>query len=466
MSVTCRFLAVLTTAIGLGANAWLSPEGSIVEGSGPDSLEGIWLSDGYGLLLKIDANRIRARQITSISCVPAWTAFRQLEPKKGAEVVFRMEGNGPTILVTPGSSPDVKHFRIPQSAASTIVFRRTGSLPEICSKAAEDTPLSNFDILWTTFDEHYPFFQLRGVDWKAARNRFRPQISPTTSKSELFRTLRTMLTPLHDGHTSLQGKGFFGFTGSRPDPHPRKESDFRRVSEIIATYVQGPLRSWCLNKIKFGQLDRATGYLQILGFGAYTEDRDFDHGSKALQDALDEIFRASANLDNLVLDIRINRGGSDVNGLTVASRLTAKGYVAYIKKARNDPRDAGRFTSPQEIPISITDRPRFGGRVVLLTSRYTVSAGETFAMALMGRTPRVDRIGENTQGIFSDRLGRDLPNGWTFDLPNEVFLTSDGAVFEASGIPPDVAVPVFAEEELRVGRDSALEKSLEVLKKK
>jgi hypothetical protein len=45
-------------------------------------------------------------------------------------------------------------------------------------------------------------------------------------------------------------------------------------------------------------------------------------------------------------------------------------------------------------------------------------------------------------------------------------LTSDGAVFEASGIPPHVAVPVFTEEDLRLGRDSALEKSLEILKKK
>src|SRR5262249_13051677 len=154
------------------------------------------------------------------------------------------------------------------------------------------------------------------------------------------RTFRSMLVPLPDGHTALQGKGFFGFIGSRPDPHPLKERDLQRVSEIISTrYVQGPLRSWCLGKIKFGQLNGSTGYIQILGFGAYTEDRDFEHGSKALQDALDAILVASAHLDNLVLDIRINRGGSDLNGLTVASRFTDKSYIAYAKKARNDPKD-------------------------------------------------------------------------------------------------------------------------------
>jgi len=40
-------------------------------------------------------------------------------------------------------------------------------------------------------------------------------------------------------------------------------------------------------------------------------------------------------------------------------------------------------------------------------------------MALMGRTPRVIRIGENTQGIFSTVLSRRLPNGWTIYLSRE-----------------------------------------------
>ena len=33
-------------------------------------------------------------------------------------------------------------------------------------------------------------------------------------------------------------------------------------------------------------------------------------------------------------------------------------------------------------------------------------------MALMERRPRVTRVGENTQGVFSDVLDRRLPNGW------------------------------------------------------
>ena len=62
-------------------------------------------------------------------------------------------------------------------------------------------------------------------------------------------------------------------------------------------------------------------------------------------------------------------------------------------------------------------------------------------------------------------MGRRLPNGWQFGLPNEVFLTEDGKHFEASGVPPDIRVPVFPKEDLEKGRDTALEKALEALSK-
>jgi C-terminal processing protease CtpA/Prc len=81
----------------------------------------------------------------------------------------------------------------------------------------------------------------------------------------------------------------------------------------------------------------------------------------------------------------------------------------------------------------------------------------------MGRTPRVLRIGENTQGVFSDVLGRDLPNGWSFGLPNEVFRTAQGTTYDGSGIPPDIAVPVFSDDDVAARRDPGMAKALEIL---
>jgi hypothetical protein len=50
-----------------------------------------------------------------------------------------------------------------------------------------------------------------------------------------------------------------------------------------------------------------------------------------------------------------------------------------------------------------------------------VSAAETFTQALMRRRPKIVRVGENTQGVFSDVLGRRLPNGMAARLTRPVF---------------------------------------------
>ena len=68
--------------------------------------------------------------------------------------------------------------------------------------------------------------------------------------------------------------------------------------------------------------------------------------------------------------------------------------------------------------------------------------------------------------MFSDVLVRRLPNGWRFGLPNEIYLTKDGKAFDGAGVPPDVAVPIFPAEDLSSGRDSALDKALELLSPK
>jgi C-terminal processing protease CtpA/Prc len=100
---------------------------------------------------------------------------------------------------------------------------------------------------------------------------------------------------------------------------------------------------------------------------------------------------------------------------------------------------------------------------VELIGPLTISAGETFTQALMGRSPRVIRIGEHTQGVFSDVLGRRLPNGWSFGLPNEVFRTPQGTTFDGPGIPPDIMVPGFADDDVKAGKDPAIERALREL---
>jgi C-terminal processing protease CtpA/Prc len=210
-------------------------------------------------------------------------------------------------------------------------------------------------------------------------------------------------------------------------------------------------------------LDSETGYLRIESFIGYTDSGKFSDDLAELNTALNTIFSQPEQPESLVIDLRGNGGGSDDLGIEIASRLTDEPYLAYTTIARNDPNDSLQFTNPQPVVVTPNDKPGFDGDVAVLTSRYTTSAAELFTEALMGRKEEVVRVGENTQGVFSGVLERTLPNGWKFGLGNQFSLNESGENFETEGIPADVEVPVFTDEDLANGRDSAIEKAEELL---
>jgi hypothetical protein len=431
-----------------------------------DSLDGWWLSEGYGSVLEIKDGKVQAFQVTAISCVPDWKATRLEKASEGAEAVLALTPGAGKIYVRPGTSPDHKFFGS-KWAASSVGYRRVPERPGVCEKPTENTPINNFDIFWTTFHEHYPFFAMHGVNWIEVKEKYRPKITEKTTPQELFDTFRAMVEPLGDAHVSVRGIG----TGKvlhamRPNSHVADDKTARRAKEIIeSNYLHGKLRSWCNGQVSYGLLPDAIGYLRIISFNGYSNRPDFESTITALDKALDEALQDSDKLRGLIVDVRINHGGSDVLGAAVASRFATKEYLAFAKEARNDPKDPARFTALQDTLVPVSTRPHFHGPIVHLTGGTTISAGETFTMALMGRTPAIVRVGENTQGVFSDVLGRKLPNGFRFGLPNEIFLTKDGKSFDGPGVPPDVSCPVFPKEDLEKGRDGCLEKAREILNK-
>jgi C-terminal processing protease CtpA/Prc len=303
------------------------------------------------------------------------------------------------------------------------------------------------------------------MDWFAVDKMFRRQVTPTTTPEELFRILSNMIDPLHDAHTFINANSIKQrFRGYRPAPDPRQKNSAARITEIIDNrYVRGGLRDFCNKQLQFGMLNPSVGFLRIHSFSSYSEDKEFAKQLEALEIALDSIFKDATKWTGLVIDVRINGGGSDVFGISIASRLATQDYLAYSKVTRNDIRNPDYRTRPQPVIVHISHRPAFRGPVVLLTSADSVSAAETFTMALLDRQPHVTRVGANTQGVFSDVLVRKLPNGWSFGLPNEVYLTRDGKAFDRVGVPPDIEVPIFLSEDLANGRDPALNKALELL---
>jgi hypothetical protein len=426
------------------------------------TVDGRWRSEGYGLYFDVSGATLTAYEITGVSCLPAFTAKRAGENADGS-IRFAVVERPTTYIFRSGGSPNRRLIHM-NGAASDIVIHRIGAAPAVCAGPTANTPSTNFEVFAATWAEQYGFFDLRHADWRATTSRHGQRVTDRTAPRELFGILRDMVEPFEDAHTFIQAEDIGeNWSGTRKSATWLERGERPRAFEVTEQkYVHGPLRSWCNGQIQYGRLDSGVAYLRLKSFNGYGAAPGFESGLTALEEALDAIFADAPSWSALVIDVRINGGGEDPYGLAIASRLTASSYLAYAKQARSDPRDAARWTSPQPSVVRPSSRPSFHGAVVELIGIHSVSAAETFTQALLKRTPKVIRVGENTQGVFSDVLGRRLPNGWRFGLPNERFVT-DGRSYDGVGIAPDVPVPVFPRADLEAGRDGALETALALL---
>jgi hypothetical protein len=434
------------------------------------SLDGLWASNGYGLLLEIDRADVRVWQTTSGSCLLAFNARRIQELPEGAEAVFvTPEGAGQLTVMIKKTASDERQLQV-LGTASEIGLKRLTSKPSVCAAAVDKNSIRNLEVFAESFREFYPSFQNKKIDWEAAVAQAKQSLGNSSDEQALFKTLQGLIAPLQDAHTfinapSLNDLEFQGFRNSPTSPRTFPELIEHRetIAGIIGKTVPG-LQEYANKKLRFGWLDRAAGigYLRLTGFEKFLSDGRFSAQLEALEGALDKIF--TPDLRKLVIDVRINPGGFDAFGLAVISRLTDTKFTAYRKFARAfsaDKPDA--ITAVQDVIVTPSTRSRFTGPLVVMTSGFTVSAGETFVLGLMQR-PNITRIGTNTQGAFSDMQTRVLPNGWSFGLPNETYETPNGQRFEGIGIAPEMEVPSFSDEQLAQSQDLPLEAALKKLR--
>ncbi|WP_043676805.1 S41 family peptidase [Streptomyces xylophagus] len=455
MRTATATVIALTLAAGIAAPA--------ASASGTNhTVNGLWRMDGYGTVLALGHRTYQEYQTTAVSCLKGDTA-RRTGP--GTYTV-----GGDVLTVRLGRDGD--HATL--GAASAVGHRklvRISTLPAACTHPTPKDPLTSFDVFWQSYEENYPFFAAKGIDWHAVRDEYRPQVHKDTTRAALFDIFSRMVRPLYDAHVAVQD-GDRVFAEGRPGTEVPSEELDAKVKKFIKTrdLANAPYRRDFANgRITYADLAGGgrLGYLRISGFDGYLPDEEASYAAQLaeLDRALNTVLtpERARHLHGLIIDLRINGGGSDALGIHIAERLTGTPYVAYAKRARNDPTDPSRHTRPEPIPVIPASAPRYTGPIAVLTGGSTVSAGETFTQALIDRPGRTIRIGQPTQGVFSDVMERELPNGMTAWLPNEEYLTDSGRTFDGTGIPPQVTVPVFTKEEFDKGQDSAFDRAMNLL---
>lgn len=464
-------LAVL--AIALAACAGPGGAGPGATAAQPAPPDHVWRSDGYGWIVTLTGGRERTYETTAISCLPDTPLDQVGRPAADGTVSYGRAADPdaaavPILTVRQGGPDGTATLHLMGSAADVDLLPLPG-LPPACSRPVAADPVTTFDVFWQTMAENYNSFARKHVDWSAQRDRYRPMVTAGTTPEQLFSILRQMITPLGDAHVEIDGPHGDSFTAKRPGT--RDEDDVSRgdATKAVDHYLSRALevdhvREFAHDRIGYADLPGGRGYLRITSFEEYGgKNSPFVTSSAVLARVLDTVFTEQRvhSWRGLVIDVRFNTGGDDALGLQVAGRLTGTPYVAYRKQPRDDPADPAKHGRLQTVMVTPTPgAAHYTGPIALLTSDLTVSAGETFTEALLGRTPAPARIGATTQGVFSDDMTRALPNGWKFTLGNEEYFDGSGHDYEGAGIPPEVTTPVFTPDELDQHLDSALSAAL------
>ena len=442
-----------------------------------ETLQGVWRSRGYNRLLACDQTGFKLYDLTSISCVESmggsWEVFERFFDRI--------------------QSDTHDHFSLFLKGGITCYhWDRQAGMPEALlnqSVARAGDVEFNFEVFWRYFAENYAFFSLRSVDWEQVYATYRSKVNTSTSESELLEIFGEMLALLGDDHVSL-------IAGERRIESATRHALLRQwqqefgLEDMMALYhagmgrllgfiqtdvLHGEGQLAANQRVLWGKVAPNIGYLMIVAMFNFIEENDSpeeEEGStleehklaenlEALKAAIDRVMQDFKGLDGVIIDARFNPGGADSASLLVTNRFTDQKRLAFTKKAVTE----NGYTEEQPIYIFPEGEIQFTRPVVYLTSEATISAAEIFTLSMMP-LPHVTRMGEPTQGVLSDVLGKKLPNGWELGLSNEVYTACDGELYEGRGIPPHIEIPIYNPDNFYPTLKSTVDKAVEWLEKK
>lgn len=335
------------------------------------------------------------------------------------------------------------NYIIPAFIALALVF---SSCEKMYIEQPANNPESVFENLWHTFNEEYAPFEERNVDWNQAWHTFRPKVNQNTTSDELFDIISQMLGLLDDGHVNLTAPGKEMFNSNTIRRELIDDNLFNK--QLIKTYLESDFKEGDEESFIYGKIkDANVGYI----FFDYVGDNFL---------VLNEFLEKYEHLNGFIIDLRHNQGGDFTFCFSEIGRLTdQRRYVFKSKtkngKARND------YTNWTEWHIepkgNFINKP-----VIVLTDRYTISAGERAVMAFK-TLPNVRIVGDTTSGAHGTMIGRELANGWFYSLVLQKVEMFDGKSYEGIGIAPDIYMK-NKNSEMDQGIDKTLQNAIDEIK--
>jgi len=178
-----------------------------------------------------------------------------------------------------------------------------------------------------------------------------------------------------------------------------------------------------IHSVKSRMLEPGYGYVRITNFQRKTD--------KDLKNALNALI-ADGNLKGLVMDLRNNPGGLLDASAKVTDLFLDEGVSVYTK---------GRLKDQNMELKAHADGPDYDFPMVILVNGGTASASEIVAGALQDYK-RALVLGTQTFGKGSVQTIIPMADGAGLRLTTARYYTPKGTSIQATGITPDVIVPV------------------------
>jgi outer membrane lipoprotein-sorting protein len=293
----------------------------------------------------------------------------------------------------------------------------------------EDKPFSkelaesSFDQLWDEYDRKYAMFTLRPeINWEKLREHYRPEALECKTAYEFARVCAEMLKHLRDLHIWVRIDGQSIPVFNRPRERNANPSAFEAI--IGELYKAGKYIAW-------GKTAEKVGFIVI---NSWRDDVD---------KKFDEVLENMRDTRGLIIDVRLNGGGSEPMATNVAGRFADKEYIYAYSQYRNGP---NHTDLTEKYPRKIKPRGswRYDRPVVLLMGQKCMSSNESF-VSMMAECPQVTTMGDHTCGSSGNPKSLDLPVGVRISMPRWIDLLPDETSLDEHGVKPDIYFPTRAE---------------------
>ena len=276
-------------------------------------------------------------------------------------------------------------------------------------------------VLRRTIDRWYSYRDLRGVDWDKVFAEHAPQFESAASPADFAKRAGELLAVARDLHIFLECEG------QRFASHTRAISPNANIETLRRLVPQWNKRS---KRVVSGKFPDGIGYILIA-----TWEPQYRQDLATAYEALDDL----ADAKGLIIDVRFNAGGDEPLAQEFAGCFVA-GPVVYGRNVYRAPDEPSGVTEPLDRVVRPTKgRPKYRGKVAVLTGPYVMSSCESFLL-MMKQARDCKLVGAASYGSSGNPQGYGLPNGVVVFLPSWRDMRPDGSGFEGKGIPPDIEV--------------------------